>query len=421
MSGSHLFLGENLHQYRNNGKMLHAADPIWQTASDAGLADISVDCQDNNELVTDSGHSFVNMCSVSYLGLNHHPRVIEGAITALQQTKMMWPAVSGTRIRHQLLARLEEELSDLFGAYTLTGASCSALTAGILPLVASGHLSTKTLELPESRVMVFDRFCHFSMAHMKPVCADESLVLTAPHNDLNYLEDVCRKYPRVAYVADGAYSMGGAAPLEGLMDLQDRYGLLLYLDDSHSLSVVGEHGEGLVRSSIPMNELTIIVASLAKGFGTGGGIAMLGSSAMVQFFQRHAGPVSWSQNTMLPQVGASLASAEIHRSPELKILQQQLQDNIAYFDSEFRTSFSGTALPVRLLPANGEKDAVRLSSELFRRGFYSSAVFFPIVARHNAGLRIMLRADLSRQLIEEFIAITREATAYPGERDGNAG
>src|SRR6185503_10989348 len=212
-------------------------------------------------------------------------------------------------------------------------------------------------------------------------CADESLVLGCPHNDLDYLEDVCKKYPRVAYVADGAYSMGGVTPLDGLLSLQDRYGLFLFIDDSHSLSTLGERGEGYVRSRVEMNPLTLIVASLAKAFGTAGGVAMLGSEEARDFLCRNAGPVAWSQNMDVASIGASLGSLEVHRSPELGELQAKLQRNIAHFDREFPTEHAGNGLAIRKITVGEEDQAVRLSSELYRRGYYCSAVFFPIVAR----------------------------------------
>ncbi|MFC5743609.1 aminotransferase class I/II-fold pyridoxal phosphate-dependent enzyme [Dyella tabacisoli] len=387
------------HHYRNAEAMLAHGERVWLRAAESGLLDIHVDHESNDRLIVrETGHEFTLLCSCSYLGLNHHPRIIEGAVTALRKTGTTALSIAEIRVRLNLLVELEESLRDLYRAPALPGVSCSVLTAGILPLIASGHIGGAG----GPRVMVFDRFCHFSMAYIKPICGDESLVLNCPHNDLNYLEDICKKYPRVAYVADGAYSMGGRTVLEGLLDLQNRYGLFLYFDDSHSLSIEGPRGEGYVRANIEMNPLTLIVGSLAKGFGASGGVAMLGDERDFQFLYRNAGPVTWSQNIDVAATGACLASADLHRSPELGQLQEKLRRNIDYFDQRFPTRFSGNGLPIRLIEVGDEDLAVRLSEELYRNGYYCSAVFFPIVARGAAGVRIMLRADLETDRLVSF-------------------
>lgn len=394
-------------RFRNSAALVANSDPVWQAAADNGLIDIAVDPVSNNRLVEpESGHAFVNMCSCSYLGLNRHPSVIEGSIAALRDTGTIELMTSTTRIRPTIQARLEEELGDLFGAEILLSTTCSTVTAGILPLLASGHLAEGG-----PRVLVFDRHCHFSMSYVKAICAEESLVLTAPHNDLDFLADVCRRYGSVAYVADGAYSMGGAAALEGLLELQDRYGLYLYLDDSHSLSIMGDHGEGFVRSHTAPGPLTTIVTSLGKGFGSGGGVAMLHSRAQAEFLARHGGPLGWSQNLSVPTIGAALASAAIHRSPELGDLQARLRDNLDHFDTLLPTPLAGNGLPVRRIDVGDADRAVALSAELYRRGYYSSAVFFPIVPRGQAGLRVMIRADIDRDELTRFACHVTELTA----------
>lgn len=102
------------------------------------------------------------------------------------------------------MAQYEESLSDLFNCHALTTLSCSAASAGILPIISSGAL---TEGIPP--IVVYDKFAHYSMNHIKPSCAAETEVITAAHNDMNFLEDICKKHDTVAYVADGAYSMGG--------------------------------------------------------------------------------------------------------------------------------------------------------------------------------------------------------------------
>ena len=396
------------HLYRNSERMLELSDPVWQAAADRGLIDIHVDAESNNELVIrETGHRFANLCSCSYLGLNFHPKILQGAVDALAEAKSTSLSVSETRIRPNLLAALEDELRDLWRADILLGLSCTALTSGILPLLAAGQVAEGG-----PRTMVFDRFAHFNLSYVKPICADESLVLTSPHNDLDYVEDVCRRYPRVAYIADGAFSMGGGLLLEGLLELQDKYGLFLFLDDSHSLSAIGERGEGYVRSRAELNPLTMVVASLSKGFGTGGAVAMLGDHGLRRFLRRHAGPVGWSQNPDNMVLGASLASAALHRTPELGELQRRLRDNVEHFDRLVPTPHAGNDFAVRMIPVGEADRAVDLSARMFESGYYCSAVFFPIVARGEAGLRIMLRADLPRALITDFAStVTAEASA----------
>ncbi|HEX8096314.1 aminotransferase class I/II-fold pyridoxal phosphate-dependent enzyme [Jatrophihabitans sp.] len=384
--------------------MIRTSDPVWQGAADRGLIDIRADPQPGNAfIVRETGHEFLNMCSCSYLGLNFHPAIIEGAIQALREAGTTGPSISATRIRHNLLGRMEEDLSDLFGAHVLSALSCSVATAALLPLLASGQLVAGG-----PRVMVFDRNCHFNMNYVKPICADESLVLTCDHNDLDAVEDICRRYPSVAFVGDGVYSMGGAAALRGLLELQERYGMFLFLDDSHSLSIMGEHGEGFVRSQLEMNELTAIVGSLGKGFGTGGGVIMLGDRGMVSVLARHGGPLGWSQGMGISLIGATMASAAIHRTPELGELQRRLRANIDYFDELLPTPLAGNGLPVRRVTVGDTDRALQMSAELYERGFYNSAVFFPIVAKGDAGIRIMLRSDVSREQLSTLTGYIRE-------------
>ena len=215
---------------------------------------------------------------------------------------------------------------------------------------------------------------------------------------------------RAPYVADGAYSMGGHAPVEELLRLQERYGLFLYFDDSHSLSVYGERGEGYVRALMgdEMHPRTVIVASLCKGFGGSGGVIMLGPDQDRDLTIRFGGPLGWSQKLNSAGMGAALASIDIHESPELAELQGKLRRNLALFDSRVETAEKGDDFSIRLVQIGDEAAASEISGEIFRRGFYTSPVFFPIVERGKAGLRVMLRADNRPEDVIAFCAAVGE-------------
>jgi 7-keto-8-aminopelargonate synthetase-like enzyme len=396
---------EQRNLYRNGEAMVTLGNPSFEAAKESGLLDLSIHNLGNGYLQRPDGREFINMCSCSYLGLSSHPAIIEGAIQALRQEKTMGLSVSRLRIRLSILDELEARMSELYRARSMVTLSASAASAGILPLIASGHLIDG-----KPRVMVFDKSAHFSMNLIKPICADEAPVLTSPHNDLNYLEDVCKKHERVAYVADGFYSMGGATKVKELMALQERYGLFLYFDDSHGLSIYGERGEGFVRALLgpELNPLTVVIGSLGKAFGTAGGVVMLGPTQHEDLVARFAGPLGWSQAINTPNIGASLASARIHASPELGQLQQKLRENIRLFDELVPTPHRGEHFPIKVIEIGEEAQAVRRSRQMLDRGFYTSAVFFPIVPRGKAGLRIMLRSDLSREDVQRLGAAVRD-------------
>ena len=243
--------------FTNYRKLISLADHSWDTAEAGKVAGLNVDIRSSNRMVDQHGRAFHHFCTTSYLGLDHHPDLLDGAMNTLWETGTLRVANSKNRCKLAILELYETELSALFGATCLSTLSCSAASAGILPLLASGVFTEN-----QPPVMVFDRLAHYSMNHLKAACADETKVVTSPHNDMDFLETQCQHHNRVAYVADGAYSMGGVADMDALLYLRDRYGLFLYLDDSHALSAVGTCGAGLVRPRLQaLDDDALIVAS----------------------------------------------------------------------------------------------------------------------------------------------------------------
>lgn len=400
------------HRYRNNQKTVPASEAAWGLAREQGMLSLVVEATEGQNRLREvrTGHEFANLSSCSYLGLNSHPAVVEAGRAALAEERITGLSMGEFRIRLGIVRRLEEELAEHFGAHVLPSVSCGVLSAAILPLLASGHLTDS-----EPLVVVFDRFAHFSMNFLKPVLADETLVLTCPHDDMGYLESICRRYPRVAYVCEGVYSVGGQADLRGIRQLQERYGLFVYLDDSHSLSTVGARGEGYARTVFDvLDSRTIVVASIAKAFGSTGGIALTGDRGIFELLYR-SGPLAWSQGLRTAAVGTTLGALEVHRSPELGRRQRQLAQNIELFDKRLRGhGLRGEGSHIKFVVTGDNDRAVRLSTELYRRGYYCSAMFFPIVAQGQAGVRMMLRGDMPTELTEGFATDLLETLAGLG-------
>ncbi|MEH1102355.1 8-amino-7-oxononanoate synthase family protein [Micromonospora sp. CPCC 205561] len=397
------------HRYRNNDKLIGVGNTFWNMSEEHGVAGIVGDLSDGVFRMAD-GHEFVNFTVCSYLDLDTHPKVIDGAVAALRRFGVLDHCIPRTRVQTSVLLELEESLGELFGATVISAISTAAASTGLLPLIASGHLGNGTRPL-----MVFDKNAHVSMANAKASCADETEVVTCRRHDLDYLTDMCRTYERVCYVVDGSDSLGGYAPVEELAELQEKYNLLVFYDDSHSLSAYGERGVGYVRSNCPvLDDRTITVATLSKGFGAGGTAILLDGFPQQtrRIIERFAGPLGYSQKMNAAAVGAALASAEIHRTEELTRLQERLRANIALFDSLLATEHSGSSYPIRVVPMSDET-VVDAAQRVFAAGYYTSPVFFPIVARGTAGLRVMLRAGQTEEQITRLCSVLVEAGARP--------
>jgi 7-keto-8-aminopelargonate synthetase-like enzyme len=91
-------------------------------------------------------------------------------------------------------------------------------------------------------------------------------------------------------------------------------------------------------------------------------------------------------------VGAALASAEIHATPELHKLQRSLRNNMKLFDNLIPTETSGSDLPIRIVRVGNELDAIAKGEYLLQQGHYTSVVFFPTVPRGQAALRMAVTA-----------------------------
>ncbi|MFZ3599008.1 aminotransferase class I/II-fold pyridoxal phosphate-dependent enzyme [Streptomyces sp. BH104] len=397
-----------MHAYMNMKKSAKISHDFWETTTRAGMFDIvAAGLGDGHHRSLADGHEFVNMSSYSYLGLDTHPKLVQGAIDAVRAEGALNTSTSRMRIRFGALRDAEDAMSELFDVEAVTVASCAAAAWASLPLLASGLLTGG-----EPPLMVFDKNAHFCLNAMKPNVADEAPLTTIRHNDIEALEDLCKQHPQVAYIADGVYSTGGMAPIPELLRLQEKYGLFLFFDEAHGVSTVGERGRGAVLEAMgQINDRTLIITSLNKGFGASGGAIFLGpkgSRERRDIALRNGGPLMWSQRINTAGLGSVLASVDLHRSDELPALQRRLQRNVDLFDSLVPTALSGDGLPIRFVDIGSEDATVRLAQALLQRGYYASPIFFPVIARGKAGLRLMIRANMSAAEIEDFARQLKE-------------
>lgn len=388
-------------------------DPYFDKAHKSGLMDVhgrsilgrTVVASGDGSL--DSRPQAIDFARCSYLGLDNHPVIVAGAIEAIEAHRSLPWSCDRTQLNFDLLGELEETLSQMLCARVLAFSSVLLANLGAMPILASGQLTGG-----RKPVMVFDRFAHISLVCPKPV-SDEARVETIGHNDIDALECLCRENPVVAYVCDGVYSIGGYSSIEELRRLQERYGLFLYIDDAHGISIFGRQGEGFARSQLPqvLGDRTIIAASLANGFGASGGMLMLGTAEHEELFRRYSVPDACSVAPHLAAVGAALGSCKIHRSAELGQRQQRLAQRVDLFDRRVATAGQGNSLPIRMIAVGSALDAIAIARGLLDGGFYTLVTFFPTVGQRKAGIRVCITADHEARDVERLCDCVLEKVA----------
>jgi 7-keto-8-aminopelargonate synthetase-like enzyme len=386
-----------MNNYTNRAKMFELSDATWKYAQEQGVADLRVSYSQQAPFMKHGEHSFVNMASCSYLGLDTHPQILRGASEAIYRANSLHLTTPRYKLVSTHLENLEHLLSTHFNNPAMSYISCAAASSAFLPLYASGIFSNG-----QKPVMVFDKQAHFSINHIKPICADETSIITCEHNDLNYLEAICKKHKSVAYIAEGIYSINGVAPIEELITLQEKYGLFLYFDDSHGISIIGNKGQGHILNKLgQLNDRTVVVSSLAKAFGACGGVLLSGNSTYKEKLIRYGN--SWSQYLNSAGIGAVEASINIHKTKTFQEIQNTWRSNLEYIDNSIPNLFNtGILSPTRVLHTVTTQQAISLSKEMFKVGYYVSPVFFPTVPKNAPGIRFMPRADMSIAVLRSF-------------------
>ncbi|WP_354107659.1 7-keto-8-aminopelargonate synthetase [Bradyrhizobium sp. LB14.3] len=356
----------------------------------------------------------VDFIRCSYLGLDSHPLVVAGALEAIEAQRSLHWSSDRTYLGFNLLEQLEDTLSEMFCAHAILFSSLLLANFAAMSILASGRLTGG-----RKPIVVFDCLPYGSLFLCRPLFGDEPRAGTIVHNDLDALERLCRHNPAVAYVCDDIYSEAGHSRLTELRRLQERYGLFLHISDAHGISILGRQGEGLARSQFPkvLGDRTSIAGSLAEGFGSYGGMLMVGTSDHEALFPRFSTMGGFSEPPNLTAVGAALGSCKIHRSAELGERQRQLAQRIDLFDRHLATAEQGNSLPIRTITVGTKANATKVARRLLEKRFYTAVTFFPTLGNGTAGIRVSITSDHDpsdiEQLCDGILEAVPEMTGKP--------
>lgn len=346
------------------------------------------------------GCEILNFSSNDYLGLAAHAALGQVATEAIERFGVGSGAsrlVCGSLDPHH---ELEVALAGWLDAESalVFSSGFAAAQGAITSVVRNGDF------------VVIDKKVHASTVDAAKLSGARLRVFR--HNDLENLESILRwtndKGGRVLVVTETVFSMDGDSPnLESLVELKERYGAWLMLDEAHALGCYGEDGGGLAKRLAKRVEIRL--GTLGKAVGAAGGF-VCGSRFLIELLVNKARSFIFSTAPSPAVSAAAFAGIKLIRSSEGAELRNRLWARVEQLrDGVVGQGWMVQNNPSVILPIviGNEAKAMAAMDQLREAGLFIPAIRFPTVARNEARLRVTVSASHT----EDDVARLRDALA----------
>lgn len=355
-----------------------------------------------NEIMV-KGRPVVNFGSCSYLGLEFDERLKNAAKSAVDNYGTQF-SESRAYVSIRYYEELEALLQQLFDAHPV-----------VMPTTTLGHIANIPVLVSDTDAVIMDHQVHSSVQTAVQLLKARGVhIELLRHNRMDMLEDRVKalrnKYQKIWYMADGIYSMyGDKSPVDEVYALLDKYPqLYYYTDDAHGMSIHGKHGRGSVLNNRRFHPKMILGTSLNKAFASGGGVMLYHDAALARKVRTCGGPLITSGPMQPGALGAALASAKIHLSPEIVDMQQDLHDNIRFTQLMVKKYglplISEPGAAVFFIGVSLPKMGYNMIKRMLNAGYYLNLGIFPAVPMKNTGIRFTITRLHTFSQIEQMIA-----------------
>ncbi len=345
---------------------------------------------------TDEIHrGLLNFASYNYLGLSYRPEVKEAVIAA---THLYGNGASGSPILSGSL-EVHHELAERLAAFkgkeaVLLFPTGYSVNVGVIAgLMRSGDL------------IVADQYAHASLVDGMILSKATSRFFR--HNKVEDLERKLKRYDgKKLVLIEGVYSMDGdVAVVPEIVEVCQRYGARILIDEAHSTFIYGENGRGVAESSGFEDEIDIHVGTFSKSLGGQGGF-VAGSKKLINYLRGFSRSRFFSCG-LSPVVAAGILKALdlFEAEPELRT---QLWENVDFMQKSLREAgISVGDSECQVIPIMVQDDArvFEIGEALMQEGVYLNPVKYPAVPKHKSRFRMSISAAHSKEELEEGVRI----------------
>jgi len=350
--------------------------------------------------VTVHGKKLIMVGSNNYLGLTHHPKVMEAAAAATQR---YGTGCTGSRLLNGTLdihEKLESDLAEFVGheASIIYSTGYQANLGAISALISRDD------------VILIDKLDHASIVDGCTMARGETLRFR--HNDIADLEaelNVLADKPGGRLVAvDGVFSMeGDIAPIPQLIETCKKYEARLFVDEAHSLGVIGPNGAGAMDHYGMKGKADLIMGTFSKSFACVGGF-IAGDEAVIHYLRHHSRSLMFSA-AMPPGAVATVAACLdiIKNEPERRT---RLAENARYLRDGIRAlgyETGPTETPIVPVIIGSLDKTLAFWRLVMDEGIFTNAVVPPAVPPNACRLRTSCTATHTKEQLDQVLEAFR--------------
>jgi glycine C-acetyltransferase len=356
-----------------------------------------------------SGKKVLMFASNNYLGLANHPEINKAAKEAIDKYGFGLSSVrfiSGTQKLHK---ELEKKLSEFLGTedailYSTNFMSNLGFFASITNEAFGGD--GKHMDAIYS-----DELNHASIIDSFKLCKKENVIKRIyPHGDLETLEkfleeDKDKGYRFKFVVTDGVFSMEGyLANLPKIKELVDKYEAILFVDDAHSVGVMGASGAGTPEHFGLHGQIDVLSGTFGKALGGAVGGYLAGKKEIIELMRQKSRTYMFSNSVPPSVVVASMKALDLV-TPELL---NKVKENTKYFRDgakKLRFEVLEGEHPIAPIMLGDAKVTQEMSKKLLEKGIYVVGLWFPVVPEGKARLRFQISAAHTREHLDRALII----------------
>jgi 8-amino-7-oxononanoate synthase len=371
----------------------------------------------------------IDLSSNDYLGLAHHPRIKAAMAAAVEREGAGSTGSRLLRGERDSFSALEHRFAQFKGTERALYFSSGYLA----------NIAVMTTFAEAGDVIISDAHNHASLIdgmRLSPARRD-----VVPHNDVAAVRRALDGAGRAGeagstfakatadkeaagrpgpsgpggecfVVVESLFSMDGdEAPIGDYAELCAQSGAHLIVDEAHAVGIYGSRGSGLIEEHGATEQVFVSISTAGKALGVAGAF-VAGPAWAIEYLIQRARPFIFS--TAPPP---ALASA-IYASLTLVEQEPERRERVRELAARLRSRLTTAGVPIgggtsHIVPVLiGDNDAaIAVAGTLQRDGFDVRAIRPPTVPPGTARLRVSVNANLTEDLIEQFVVSLTSALA----------